>query len=448
MNTLEDRLRAALAAKSDRITELARTRPTPVLDPGTAPVVLLPGPAHPTRRSRGLVASAVAVAAMLLLAIAAVVLHRATSTHRFDPAKIRPRSAVPWNEVGPGWTLVQEVPSTATAGDHRMPAGDEQLDLVGPGGLRYRVASLGTGAWVLADWDGVHQRALLQSPFHEVSGQPNATTDLAVLELRTGTRRSFTVQDSPYGARLGGPGGQHIVLDAGNYVTAFSLTGQVEQRIRVLTSTERTADSRDGRQLVVGGPAGLQLYDYADGRLVRRLPAPAGYDRCRDPRWSGDGTLVANCRKNGVDLLKSPMLVFSADGVPAAGRPDPRYRTVGDRVTGFKRGTVSTFYPLDDPRQPAGGSWPLLTRMTAARLDSTGRTSAIGVPAQFRAGSWMIADVTPDAFTVVQTFGNNAGLTTAAVSWNPFTGQVTELARPSASSATLLAVQPWGSQPY
>src|SRR4029079_425717 len=110
VNTLEDQLRAALNAKSDRITELALARPVPVLDLDTAPVVLLPGPQHRPHRSRGLVASVVAVAAMILLAVGAVALHRARAAYHFDPAQVHPRSAIPWNQVGPGWTLVQETP--------------------------------------------------------------------------------------------------------------------------------------------------------------------------------------------------------------------------------------------------------------------------------------------------------------------------------------------------
>ncbi len=269
-----------------------------------------------------------------------------------------------------------------------------------------------------------------------------------MLDLRSGTQHSFTIEDAPVGARLGGPDGQRVVLTVRYTLSAYSLTGQLERQVRALASTGRTADTRDGRRVIVGDAAGLLVYDYASGQLAERLPAPEGYGRCYDARWNPDGTLVANCLQGDKVDSMPEIFVFSVDGVPAAGRPDPRYRPVGDRVTGFRQGTVSTFYPLDDPQQPAGGSWPLLTRMTAARLDGTGRTSPIQVPPQLRAGPWVIANVTPESFTVGRSIDLNPSLLSAAVSWNPFTGQVTDLAEPSTPGAALGAVQPWGAQPY
>ena len=447
MNTLEDRLRAALAAKSDAVT-LDEHESGIEMVPDDV-VRLAPGASSRSQRSRGLVASVVAVAAMLLLAVGAVALHRTTTAHRFDPGQVRPRSAIPWNQVGPGWALVQETPRTVPAGDHQESAGDEQLQLVDPSGVRYRITSLGTRAWMLVAWDRAHRRALLQSPFHEPPGQVHGTTDLAVVDLRSGSRHSFTVEDAPTAARLGGPGGQYVVLSNGYYVATYTLTGQAQRRIGPLGSTGRTADSPDGRQVIAGGAAGLQVYDYASGRLAARLPAPKGYGGCYDARWSGDGTLLANCLRDGKVGTTPGIFVFSVDGVPAAGRPDPQYPTVTDgRVTGFRQGTVRTSYPVDDPQQPGAGSWPLLTRMTATRLDSTGHTSPIQVPAQLRAGQWMIANATPETFTVVNLVGPNSGLLTAAVSWNPFTGQLTDPVRPSAPGAALIEVRPWDAQQY
>ena len=60
----------------------------------------------------------------------------------------------------------------------------------------------------------------------------------------------------------------------------------------------------------------------------------------------------------------------------------------------------------------------------------------------------MIANSTPEAFTVVKFKGSDSNLYTAAFSWNPFTGQVTELIHAATPTEVFIAVEPWASQQY
>lgn len=88
-----------------------------------------------------------------------------------------------------------------------------------------------------------------------------------------------------------------------------------------------------------------------------------------------------------------------------------------------------------------------LNRATVTRFDAGNQAISVPVPTRFQDGSWMIANASPDAFTVVNT-GNPALDATTAVSWNPFTGQITELVR-AARGEALVSILPWGAQqPY
>jgi hypothetical protein len=197
----------------------------------------------------------------------------------------------------------------------------------------------------------------------------------------------------------------------------------------------------------VDGHAGLDVYDYASGLRVGNLPPPAGYAGCYNPQWQADGKLIANCLQAN-DRTKVQTFVFSAGGEPAAGRADAAYAgATTHRVTGLRQGAVSTYYP-DNSKNPRPDGFPSLALLTATRLDASGHTVSIPVPAQLQNSQWMIANSTPDAFTVVRYLPSDNSLYAAAVSWNPFTGRVTELIHSATASEAILAVLPWGAQQY
>jgi len=88
------------------------------------------------------------------------------------------------------------------------------------------------------------------------------------------------------------------------------------------------------------------------------------------------------------------------------------------------------------------------TKPLGIALNIVGDTVSIPVPAQLQNSQWMIANSTPDAFTVVRYLPSDNSLYAAAVSWNPFTGRVTELIHSATASEAILAVLPWGAQQY
>ena len=448
MNTLEDRLRAALTAKSDAVAFSMLTRSLPALEaePDAAPVIPLPSnQQHRPHRSRRLVAVALATAAVLLVAFGAVALHRATTADRFGPAHVRPRSAIPWNQVGPGWTLVQDTPKVVLNGLHL--AGVEQLQLVDPNEHRYQIASLAAG-WYLVTWDGQHRHALLRGGYAGIDLNLKTEEDyLMVVDLVDGTQHTFA---APLYARtplFDGDDGQYITYVGGVQVVRYSLTGQPRHPRSPIPTSELVADSPDGKQAIVDGHTGLDVYDYASGQRVGSLSPPAGYAGCYDPQWGNDGKLIATCMQTG-NRKKIGTFVFSAGGQLAAGRADPAYdHGTSLRITGFREGTVSTYYP-DDSKNPTPDSFPSLTHLTATRLDATGHTVPIPVPVQIRNSQWTIVGSTPDTFTVVRYKPSDSSLYTAVASWNPFTGQLTELIHTATPTEALISVLPWGSQEY
>lgn len=447
MNTLEDRLRAALTAKSDGVALSMLTRSLPPLDadpesdgvePDAAPVITLPAsrPHHPRR----ILAAALAVAAVLLVAFGAVALHRATSDKTLGPAHVRPRSAIPWDKVGPDWTLVQE---TRTLQDGRPDAtGVQQLQLVGPDGDRYQITSLPAPVYLIA-WDGRNRHALLHGGYMGIDETQRIEEDkLIVVDLADGAQHAFAAPAYALPPRFDGSEGQYVTYVNGVHrVERYGLTGQPQQPSRPIPSSELVADSPDGRQAIVDSRSGLDVYDYASGQRVRNLLPPTGYAGCYNPQWGNDGKLTAICLQ-AADRTKKATFVFSVNGVPAAGRADPQYPTVDTRLISFRRGVMTVFYAYDDLHPAVDGY--ALNRATITRFDAGGQAISVPVPTQFQDGSWMIANSSPDAFTVVNT-GSPAFDATTAVSWNPFTGQITELVR-AARGEALVSVLPWGAQ--
>ncbi len=444
MNTLEEQLRTALSARAEAVTESMLTLSLPAPGAGPlpeAPVVPLPEPRP--HRSRRAVATVLAVAAVLLVAFGAVALHRATSDKTLGPAHVHPRSAIPWSKVGPAWTLVQQVPTLANGRSDAAAA--QQLQLVGPDGDRYEIISL-PARMDLVDWDGKNRHALLVRLGSTVDPTEKIEDwDLMVVDLVNGSQHTFAAPGYYLSPRFDGSAGQYVTYVSGLHrVKRYSLTGQPRQPVSPVPSSELVADSPDGRQAIVDGRSGLDVYDYASGQRVGNLPPPAGYAGCYDPRWGNDGKLSASCLQKA-DRTKQTMFVFSVNGRPAAGRADSQYSSIhpGPNANpfSFRQGVVALSYSFVQQPQPSGSS---LRRMTATRFDADGRPTSIQVPSQLHEGQWVIVSTGPDDFTVLNITDLADKPATAVLSWNPFTGQVTELVQAARREGFTVAV-PWGA---
>lgn len=419
MNTLEDRLRAALGAKSDRITEATLIRPLPALDLDTAPVLLLPGPPHRSPRSRGLVAAAIAVAAMLLLAVGAVALHRATATHRFDPAQVRPSSAIPWDLVGSGWSL-----QIAEPGILDVPGGTAGwLYMIDPDGQPYRISQVPAryGFDRLPSWGRPfnEDRVLLMRPLD------GGRSSLLEIDLRTGAQHEVSVPGSwataefmTTDAILLNNVNRMITVDAKTGAVLTSFAGS--EFFGNLISIDRTTG-----QVISGGPTDLAARDMATGRVVRRLAAPDGYQACvPTTSWMPSNTrFVARCQQTA-DAHEFLRFEFAFDGSTPPVRP-----TVPDgwdevqQPDGIDRPTdQSEEVPRIAMKNPDPSRYDI-GAMSFARVSVAGRLEPLAVPEELRRSGWSLEAGTPDGFLVEHATADRDSVD-AAATWNPLTGQV------------------------
>lgn len=367
-------------------------------------------PPPATRRSRRTVAYAAAGAAVLAMMVGATALHR--SAHgAAGPAQLRSHSLIPWSQVGDGWTLLQELDNPPV--DSQAALAPDQLLLIDPRGTKYRVGTLDEHKWGLTDWDHRHQRALLVEQWGNLSGP--RPTEVLQLDLRTGAEQRFTLPGSGFLARYG-PDGQSIVLDERSILTGYSLTGQLTWTLSVPsapTAGASFASTPDRRRMIANGAAGLNVYDPTSGQLTGTLPAPDGFGPCTLPRWQADGKLTAICTPAQPRSLQDyRAFVFSVAGAPAAGRVDPAYPAGWTTVTGFRDGSIAMAGPL------IGGR--------LARIDSSGHTAPVAVPAQFT-DEWGVLSSNADGFLVAHLPKLGAQITDRLVRWNPFTGKVVNL---------------------
>lgn len=431
MNALEERLRAALTAKSDAVTwdETATgydTDETPVEVIRLVPAV----PGLPRHRT----ATVLAVAAMLLLAVGAVALHRARTPGApgtVSPASVRPRSAVPWDQVGSGWSL-----QIAEPGILDVPGGTAGwLYLIDPDGQPYRISQVPAkyGFDRLPSWG---------RPFNEdrvllMQTLDGGRSSLLEIDLRTGAQHEVSVPGSWATAEFMTP--DAILLNNVNrMITVEATTGAVltsfagSEFFGNLISADRTTG-----QVISGGPTDLAARDMASGRVVRRLAAPDGYQACvPTTSWMpGNTRFVARCQQSaGAHAFQRFEFAFD-------GRTPPVRPAVPDGWDEILLGDG-----IDRPTYP-GGEVPRIAMktpdpnrydigaMSFARVSAAGRLEPLAVPGELRQSGWSLAAVTPDGFLVEHATADR-GSVDAAATWNPLTAQVRYLFQNGGSKAS------------
>jgi hypothetical protein len=223
--------------------------------------------------------------------------------------------AVPWSEVGPGWTLATWSPVTGTGPGVEPPAGEPTrgeatttLYLVDPAGGRYEITDFpppGAKAQPeLVDWSGDGSHAL----FHSGSSDPSTPSTAIIVDLHTGTKTTLRVHGSP---RFTRPDGKALLLTShpDGYTGPASL-----ERIDLAGKHQRMyptdklgsefggqyLSTPDGTRLVLGTSAGLILMGN-DGTVGSALSIPGQTD-CMPLRW-WDGepgtTVLAKCQGPG-----------------------------------------------------------------------------------------------------------------------------------------------------
>jgi len=185
MTTLEDRLRAALAAKSAAVTldepvhrtpavPAARTVTIPAARHVTMPAEVIPlrpaGASRPARRAPSLLAAVAAV--VFALAVATVVAGR---SHRPGPGHAVSRAEIPWSQVGPDWTLTVSTTASDVNGT---------LLLLDPSGQRYQICLLPASFRQLEQWSFGTGRALVTRD----SVSSTSVGQVLLVNLRTGSQ--------------------------------------------------------------------------------------------------------------------------------------------------------------------------------------------------------------------------------------------------------------------
>ncbi|HEX8081378.1 MAG TPA: hypothetical protein VF557_14300 [Jatrophihabitans sp.] len=435
MNALEDRLRAALKAKSDAVTLDETEAPAQAIS--TEVIRLVPDVAARPQRRIATVLAAVAAAAVLALAVGTLV---AGGGDGSSAGRVGNRTEVPWNRVGPGWTLVQD--TTHTTRDqqgypHLRSDTPERLLLIDPSGVKYLISTVDPQRWLLTGWSERTDRALF-----EPQGETNqSSTSVLVVDLRTGTNRTVTAPGVFFSARFSGPDDQSILFEDQQTLAVYSLAGRLQARFsgsgRDLFPA--TVSSRDGTQIIVGSKAGLAVRDARTGQLVRTLAPPIGFGACDNLVWQPHGELVAACRPvkpaaSSLDLAR--LFMFSRGDTLTPARTDPRL-VPGTTNLGLRQGYLAI----------QQRSYPLVSRAdaTAVRVGADGRQEPVPIPAAFDGANWIAdrGDAGMDTVALVRAKSDAEGYRDALASWNPFTGKVTELYRAATPTGILITNVPW-----
>jgi TolB protein len=214
---------------------------------------------------------------------------------------------VAWSEVGPGWMLAMWSDAVAVAPGETPPAGSppsdspETLYLVNPAGGRYAITTFPSTQDQpgdnLVDWSGDGSHAVF-----ERVGQGSSTA-ITEVDLHSGTRTTFTVNDTFVSPRFTRPDGKALLLTTkGNGLERVDLSGkpQLTYPTDKLAGTYngKFLSTPDGTQLVLGTSSGLAMMGN-DGTVGKALPLD-GTAGCSPVRWWGDGAkiVLATCHSN------------------------------------------------------------------------------------------------------------------------------------------------------
>ncbi|HEY1823229.1 MAG TPA: hypothetical protein VGG83_25160 [Trebonia sp.] len=316
--------------------------------------------------------------------------HPVASTAASAPRSAAPagatgsKSGVPWNQVGPNWSLANTSSGTSTD------PGPSTLYLVSPTGSTYPVYRWPASQTppILDAWSPSKTEALLR----EASKTGPLTNTYERLNLETGqVIGTFTLPNVDSVAYTL-PDGQQLLVsqltqDAGATqetatVARYSLAGGLEQTLyTAATSITSTAQvnpvaSPDGTTIALGIAAGVGLVSNAGGTLTR-LTVP-GESGCSPVRWWGSSTVLAACTNAG----NQRQLWLVPDGGAAATALTP-IRQGDDSGTNVDLGDI-------DAWQVSSGLY----------LQSLGPCGALELNKQAANGSYTTVTI-PDAGSIV-----------------------------------------------
>ncbi|WP_370893651.1 hypothetical protein [Janibacter sp. GXQ6167] len=233
-------------------------------------------------RRHTVIRSAVAIGAAGF-AVAWVVPATATSSST-SPTSAAPAAAtsgVPWSTVHSGWSVVTHDAKASS-----------RLSLISPNGTAYRLGQVKKGDLLQDVSSGARSAVFAQEDVDNAR--------VTVRDLRTKRDSHFTLR-TPQSVRfLDRSGGALLVTR--NYgpkarVEVRSRTGKL---IRTLYRGTQFSDSdplpvAGGRTVVIPLSTGLAVVDTRSGRMIRRLPDPAGHHYCHPTRQWDSTHFVVSC---------------------------------------------------------------------------------------------------------------------------------------------------------
>jgi hypothetical protein len=276
-----------------------------------------------------------------------------------DPSSARPlargmeasRSAIPWDDLGPGWSVAtwgparpEPVGTTVPAGRPTLSTESVTLYLVDPEGGRYRIASFPPspyGSDVLESWSGDRKRVLLVRP----NGTPNVA--VRVVSLASGRSHTFSIDNST-GAVFSNPDGHDVLAVAGTedpltleqanldgkvgltYPQTFSGVGRFDGSF---------ASSPNGQIIAMGEAEGRVALVSDGGGRIRDVVVP-GTTECTPSRWWSATEVLVTCQPAGnthallwlVSTSGTKPSPFTLAGSPGADQGDEAAWQVGRSV--------------------------------------------------------------------------------------------------------------------
>lgn len=265
-----------------------------------------------------------------------------------------PRSAIPWEEVGPGWAYV-------------MWSGPDELllYLVNTRGVRYRIADLSRGTYNLVDVAPDNRRVLIWS---------GAGGGYRELDAVTGTSKAVDVAPGVGSLRYSKPNGDVMLGERETGTSRYEAVrldddGNVAQVFGDFGSLPPSwSSSPDGMTHVVRTESGIQLIGNAKGTVIRTLVLPEGVEAssCHLRSWWSTDEVQAVCGH----LATSAVWALSTSG------GDPRLlagpRPGGDSHTGtvFQTARGDLGHVVHEPQEGGCG------RTSAAWLNQDGTSGA------------------------------------------------------------------------
>jgi hypothetical protein len=349
-----------------------------------------------------------------------------------------PLATVPWSQVGPGWMLAMWSPApglhtgaTPPPGAPTWQTATTTLYLVDPAGGRYPITTFpppgDRRSPELVDWSGDGTRALFST---EEKGQ----TVITEVDLRSGTKTTFTIEGTALAARYTRPDGKALLYTSGMYKSQslervdlagnHQLTYPVGQDFRGYLSTP------DGTRLVLGTASGLALVGN-DGVAGKALPI-AGQKDCAPVRWWDAGSTIALTRC-GASTGSQLWLVPIDGGTPTA-------LTAPNNGKGPDYGDLNAWQLPGGTYLQAAGACGVVY---LAKLNGDGTTSPVSVPG-VKSNSVVVVGANGGDLDLQARAGCGSGQ--SLIDYNPAAGTSSVLLGPPVNGGGVITALPYPGQ--